>query len=84
MKNKHTLIIFIVLAILFAGSCSTSKEEIGVPQTRNYKAIVADSVVFEWLSELDLLDYNEEAEELLLLDKTSNEVLIINEEGELL
>lgn len=84
MKNKHTLILFIVLAILFAGSCSTSKEEMGVPQTRNYKAIVADSVVFEWLSELDLLDYNEETEELLLLDKTSNEVLIINEEGELL
>lgn len=84
MKIKHTLVGLIVLSFLFAFSCSPSKEEAEEFQIRSYRAIVADSVVFEWLSELDLLDYNEETEELLLLDKTSKEILIINEDGELL
>jgi len=43
--------------------------------------VVVDSLVFEWLPEVRLLDYNEQTEELLLT--TQNEIMVIDNEGEI-
>lgn len=79
MKITHTFFGLIVLSILFTGSCSSSKEETDKIQIGNYQAVVVDSLTFEWLPEVKLLDYNDETEELLLASQ--REILIIDKEG---
>lgn len=79
MKIKHTLVGLIALSFLFAFSCSPSKEEAEEFQIKNYEAVVVDSLMFEWLPEVKLLDYNDETEELLLASQ--RDILVIDKEG---
>lgn len=78
---KHTLInTMAFLAIACLVSCSENQNTENT--AKSYKAVVADSVVFKTLPEVELLDYNKRSKELMLHDRQSNEVVIINQEGE--
>ncbi|WP_268122964.1 hypothetical protein [Roseivirga pacifica] len=78
---KNTLIISLAVFTIW---CLTSCEGNQTTETtaKSYKAVVADSVVFKTLPEVELLDYNKQSKELMLHDRQSNEVVIINQQGE--
>jgi len=81
--NKHILRISTALIlILTVMACKTSEEKSeGGQQIQDYITYVADSLTFDYLSEVQLMDYNEASEELMLLDRNSREVLIIDNQG---
>lgn len=66
---------------------STSCHQSGNPEafeTGHYQLEVIDSVMLPRLSEIKLVDYSETSAELLLMDKQTREMLVIDEEGTLL
>lgn len=84
--NKYIIRIsgFLFL-ILFAMACGAPKQTTqDKPQPQDYVTYVSDSLTFEYLAEVELMDYDEETEELMLLDRKSREVLIINSTGEII
>ncbi|MCO6359367.1 hypothetical protein [Roseivirga pacifica] len=77
---KHTLInTMAILAIACLVSCSENQNT--ETTTKSYKAVVADSVVFNYLPEVQLKDYDEESEQLLLKDRSSQKIIILNKSG---
>jgi hypothetical protein len=84
--NKHIMRIsgFLFL-ILFTMACGAPKQTAQEkPQPQDYITYVSDSLTFDHLAEVELMDYNEETEELILLDRKSREVLIIDKTGEVI
>lgn len=88
MTQKHTCrfpVLFALAALLICvlNSCNqeSGKEFSG---TGKYKLEVTDSVTFDRLSQLSLLDYHAEKKELLIYDSQLGEILVINETGELI
>lgn len=82
MKNKHIFLNLLVLSILFSFSCSTVSNDKKVGFV-HYTTEVIDSISFNRLSEVKLLDYNDKTRELLVSDEQTREVFILNEEGEI-
>jgi len=67
-------------------SCSNQEKGEGSQQMtpKNYETYVADSVTFEYLSPVELLDYDEPSQEMILKDRLTKEILIVDGKGELL
>ncbi|MFY0591496.1 hypothetical protein [Roseivirga sp.] len=83
--HKRIYKISILLAfIMFIYSCGSSSDEAQNINSGviNYKAEIADSVVFERLSFVTMQAYNANNQTLLLMDEQKGEMLVINEEGE--
>ncbi|MBO3698861.1 DUF4221 family protein [Roseivirga sp. E12] len=81
--NKHikgisASLLLILLAVSCGGSAEKSENE---HQVQDYITYVADSLSFDYLPEVLLMDYSEETEELILIDRKSREVLIIDNQG---
>lgn len=72
-----------LLLVLFFTSCGVSEENSSAG-IKSYTTQVVDSVMFDRLSRLKLLDYDSDTKELLVSDEQTREVFIINEEGEVL
>lgn len=84
--NKHIIRIsgFLFL-ILFAMGCGAPKQTAqDKPQPQDYVTYVSDSLTFDYLAEVELMDYDEDTDELMLLDRKSREVLIIDKAGEII
>lgn len=79
MKNKHKLNILFFTLIAFLFSCTQSNESSKSEEIRNYRAIVTDSLTFDWLPEVKLLDYNDETGEFLL--ESQKDILVIDKEA---
>ncbi|MHA7099736.1 hypothetical protein [Roseivirga pacifica] len=77
---KHTLInTMAILAIACLVSCSQNQTT--ETTAKSYKAVVADSLVFNYLAEVEILDYNELTNELLLSNQQTRELLVIDDKG---
>lgn len=76
---KHTLNVLAFLAMLYLVSCSGNQST--ETTTKSYKAVIADSVVFKTFPEVELLDYNKRSKELMLRDRQSSEIVVIDQNG---
>lgn len=79
MKIKHIFLNLLVLSILFSFSCTSEKRDSEKFEIKKYQGFVVDSLMFEWLPEVKMLDYNDETEELLVTSQ--REILILDKEG---
>jgi hypothetical protein len=70
------------LLLLFISSCGTSSVT-SETEIKSYITQIVDSVMFDRLSTLRLLDYNDNTKEFLIADQQTREVLVVNENGEL-
>ena len=87
LNNDHILkriLIALGLALLALLQACDSKKEVQLNQVERYELEVLDSVSIDRLSEVVLMDYNEQTEELLLHDKQTNEILVVGKEGQLI
>lgn len=82
MKNKHRLLGLVSLTLVLSSGCSSSSEK-GSHESTRFITQVVDSISFERLSEVKLLDYNDKTRELLVSDEQTREVFILNEKGEI-
>lgn len=83
--NKHLKVFFRLLILTFAiSSCGSGgiKNNESSIEEKDYVTYVLDSLTFSHLSEVELLDYSEVSDELMLKDKLSGEVIIIDNDGE--
>ena len=84
--NKHifrfTILLFIASTFWSCGS-SEKKAISGENIVKNYIAEIADSVVFDRFSVVDLEALNPETNELLLFDDQKRQMLVIDSEGNL-
>ncbi|MCC5919206.1 MAG: hypothetical protein LAT68_00495 [Cyclobacteriaceae bacterium] len=81
MKNY----IFILLALVFLGSCSqkdSTKEKASSEWAFEYEK--ADSLVIDWMTSLNLLDWNESLKQGLFYDMNQSLILQIDAEGNIL
>lgn len=79
---QFSILLLLVNTIWSCGSSENGSDNIrGVI---NYKAEIADSVVFERFSEVKIEAINEATTELLLFDEQQREMLVIDGEGNLL
>lgn len=82
LQPKYLWALLIVLVCSF-NSChqkdNTESSEIG-----NYEIQIVDSVSFSRLSQLQLLDYHQENQELLIYDSQLREILIVDKNGDLI
>lgn len=70
-----------LLTVICSCSSSSSNEKAGV--ATRYVTEVVDSISFNRLSEVELLDYNDKTKELLVSDEQTREVFILNGKGEI-
>tara|TARA_R110001592_G_scaffold12248_3_gene58827 strand:- start:2070 stop:3254 length:1185 start_codon:yes stop_codon:yes gene_type:complete len=83
LRSQAFSIFSFLLLVLFFTSCGASSEN-STTEIKSYTTQVVDSVMFDRLSRLKLLDYDPNTKELLISDEQTREVFIINEEGEVL
>ena len=79
--HQFSIFCFFLLTLFFV-ACSGNQESTN-EGLKSYTTQVVDSVMFNRLSRLRLMDYNENTEELLLEDQQTREVLIVDQKGEL-
>lgn len=77
---RTLLATFFLLTIICSCSSSSKRSESLVT---GYTTQVVDSISFNRLSEVELLDYNDKTKELLVSDEQTREVFILNEKGEI-
>ncbi|KYG84124.1 hypothetical protein AWW67_03155 [Roseivirga seohaensis] len=82
LRSQAFSIFSFLLLVLLTVSCGTSKE-VTDDNVKSYITQVVDSVMVDRLSTLQLLDYNVDTKEFLVGDQQTNEVLIVNENGDL-
>lgn len=82
--NKHiflfSILLLLVSAIWSCGNFQGGAEEANL-NIQDYTTYVADSLTFDYFSEVQLADYNERTDEIMLLDRQSREILILDNEG---
>ncbi len=81
LRFKFLSLLYIVLFCFFS-SCSPN-ENYASSEIGNYKIEIVDSVSFDRLSRLEILDYHPQNQELLINDSQLREILIIDKQGEL-
>lgn len=77
---RTLLATFFLLTVICSCSSSSKRSESLVT---GYTTQVVDSISFNRLSEVELLDYNDKTKELLVSDEQTREVFILNEKGEI-
>jgi len=82
MRFKALLLLISVALILLVNSCGSKNNEIKV--IKSYKAVIEDSVMINRLSRVKLLDYNAYENELLLHDRQTREIILIDKKGEII
>lgn len=80
MKNIQ---IIVILLLVVASGCQTneSNTENAIDKVVTYRAEIADSVVLNRLSEVEIEAVNAETSELLLHDEQTNEMLVVDSQG---
>lgn len=82
MKHTYLVILFFIVAGFI--SCESEKDqESNRSKAQNFEAIVVDSLMVDWLSELKLMDYNEATGEFLVEDQTDRQLMIVDDQGEI-
>jgi hypothetical protein len=82
LHHQFSIFCFLLLTLLIA-ACSGTQDSIN-EGLKSYTTKVVDSVMFDRLSALRLLDYNANTKEFLIADWQTREVLVVNENGELI
>lgn len=77
----RTLLATLFLLTVICSCSSSSKRSESL--VTGYTTQVVDSISFNRLSEVELLDYNDKTKELLVSDEQTREVFILNEKGEI-
>lgn len=82
----HKQITAIFLFLLFVLSCSTTSNSNGALEIepQEYETYVIDSLSIPYLAELEILDYDERKNHLLVQSRQERAILIIDEAGEVL
>jgi hypothetical protein len=79
VRFKSQFMVMLATLVLLLNSCSDKNNEIKV--IKSYKAVIEDSVMINRLSTVQLLDYNAYENELLLLDRQTQEIILIDKKG---
>ncbi|MBO3698862.1 hypothetical protein [Roseivirga sp. E12] len=84
IKNA-VVIVLIVISAFGTSSCGSSESgsKANVPTEINYVAQITDSVVVDRLSVLTMEAINPAGNRLLLVDEQTNEMVLVNESGEI-
>ena len=81
----HKQIPPIFLFLFFVISCSDSSDSQGNDQItpKDYETYIIDSLSIPYLAELQILDYDESTQQLLLEDRQERAIIIIDQKGEI-